>query len=161
MSVGIVKRITSEKTEGRMRYSGLLFFATVLCALATPCRAQTGTDWKLDDPQHVTATFPSANPTSITFDVDGVDNILQNLGRFRADMSPEISRGLAEGTVVFPVVDPIWQTQMDPKTGNIVLSIRDPRYGWLSYAIPRESGRKLGFSLLQSQAPAAPVSPRP
>ena len=144
-----------------MRYLGLLFFATALCALAPPCLAQTGTDWKLDDPHHVTVTFLFSKPTPITLDVKGVEDLLENLGRFRMKMSPEIPRALAEGTEVFPVVDPIWRIQDDPKTGAIVISIRDPRYGWLTYAMPRETASHLIY-VLQYQVNHSPLgSPKP
>lgn len=144
-----------------MRYLRLLFLATALFASATPCGAQTGTDWKLDDPHHVTVTFLFSNPTPITLDVKGVEDLLENLGRFRVQMSPEIPRAIAEGTVVFPVVDPIWRIQDDPKTGAIVITIRDPRYGWLSYAIPRETANHLIY-VLQYQVNHSPLgSPKP
>jgi hypothetical protein len=144
-----------------MRYLGLLFFVTALCTLATPCRAQTGTDWKLnDDRQHVTVTFLFSNPTPVTLDVKGVEDLLENLGRYRMNMSPEIPRSLAAGTEVFPVVDPIWRIQEDPKTRAIVISIRDPRYGWLNYAIARETASRLIY-VLQYQINHSPLVPGP
>lgn len=139
----------------------LLFIAMAFCALATPCRAQTGTNWQLnDDGKHVTVTFLFSNPTPVTLDVKGVDDLLENLGRFRMKMSPEIPRAPATGTEVFPVVNPIWRIQEDQKTGAIVIALRDPRYGWLAYAIPRETASHLIY-VLQYQVNHSPLVPRP
>jgi hypothetical protein len=144
-----------------MRYLRRLFIAVTLCALGTPCRAQTGTNWQLnDDRQHVTVTFLFSNPTPVTLDVKGVEDALENLGRFRMNMSPEIPREPAAGTEVFPVVNPIWRIQEDQKTGTIVIALRDPRYGWLAYAIPRETATHLIY-VLQYQVNHSPLVPRP
>jgi hypothetical protein len=135
-------------------YLKLLVYVTVLCALATPCRAQTRTDWKLeDDRQHLTVTFLFRNPTPVRLNVSDVEELLKRLGEFRTNMLPEIPQALADGTVVTAISNPDWRTELQPETGATLLHVRDQRYGWLTYAIPRAAARKLA-SLLQEQVSA-------
>jgi hypothetical protein len=131
-------------------YLKLLVVATALYALAMPCRAQTGADWKLeDDRQHLTVTFLS-NPTPVKLDVNDVEELLKRLGQFRSNMLPETPEALVDGTVVTAILNPDWRTELDQKSGATLLHVRDQRYGWLTYVIPRVAARKLA-SLLQEQ----------
>jgi hypothetical protein len=70
-------------------------------------------------------------------------------------MRPEISKTFALGQVVGAVSNPAWVTEPDAMLGNTLLHIRDPRFGWLHYLIPKEEARKLA-GLLQAQADAEP-----
>jgi hypothetical protein len=121
----------------------------------------TGPDWKLeDDYKSVTVTFPTNPPVALRLDIGGVDDILKNLGHFRAAMKPEIARAYAMGQKVGAVPDPIWVTEPDLMQGDSLLHLRDPRYGWLHYLLPRAEALKLG-QLLQKQAETPDQSPAP
>lgn len=121
----------------------------------------SGPHWKLDDEgKCVTVTFPTDPPISLKLDATEVDVLLSNLGDFRALMQPEHHRISPVGQTVQAIPDPMWYTQPDAMAGNPLLHIRDPRYGWLHYMIPRDEARKLaGF--LQTQADAPPLEPPP
>ena len=69
-------------------------------------------------------------------------------------MKPEIPMTYAMGQKVAAIPDPAWVTEAELMQGNTVLHIRDPRYGWLYYMIPKEEARKLvGFLQAQVDAP--------
>jgi hypothetical protein len=114
-------------------------------------------DWKLaDDRKSVLLTFPTNPPTAIKFDVAGIEDALQNLGKFRALMSPEVPKTHEKNQKVEAIPDPAWVTGIEMMQGNSVLHIRDPRYGWLHYMLPRQEARKLaGFLQKQVDTPLA------
>jgi hypothetical protein len=120
----------------------------------------SGPNWKLaDDREFVTIAFPTDPPAALRLNANQVDDVLDNLGALRAAMKREIPRTFALGQPVEAVADPIWATEPDALLGNSLLHLRDPRFGWLHYAIPKEEARKLA-RLLQSQADAPPPGQR-
>jgi hypothetical protein len=116
-----------------------------------------GSNWKLEDNQrHVTITFPTTPPAALQLDVAGIEDILTHLGDFRSVMWPEVTKiPPRRGDVVKAIPAPIWWTEPTAQ-GDTMLHIRDPRYGWLHYMIPREEARKLA-AYIQNQVDA----PRP
>jgi hypothetical protein len=121
----------------------------------------SGPNWKLeDDYKFVTLSLPTNPPAAIKMDVAGVEDVLKNLGEFRGAMKPEIPKTFVMGQKVAAVPDPIWVTEPDLMLGNSILHIRDPRYGWLHYLLPKEEARKLA-SFLQAQADTPPPEPKP
>lgn len=120
----------------------------------------TGPNWKLnDDLKTVTLTFPTNPPVALRLDVSQVEDVLKNLGEFRASMAPEVPQTYAMGQKVGAVSNPAWVTEPDLMVGDSLLHIRDPRYGWLHYLIPREEARKLA-TFLQNQVEAEPPGTR-
>lgn len=116
----------------------------------------SGPNWKLeDDLKTVTVTFPSNPPVAIQISVSELELMLENLGEFRALMQPEIPRSWPMGQKFEAVSDPMWVTEPEMMQGNSVVHIRDPRYGWLHYMIPREEAKKLA-AYLQKQAETLP-----
>ena len=125
---------------------------------------QAGPNWKLeDDLKTVTVTFPTNPPTALKLDAAGVEDLLKNLGEFRAHMKPEIAAEWELGQKVGAVPDPRWYSESELMMGNSLLHLRDQRFGWLHYVLPRESARELGMVLLaQADAPVpAPLGDKP
>ena len=114
-----------------------------------------GPDWKLeDDLKTVTVTFPSDPPVALKLDADEVDDTLRNLGEFRASMDPPIPEDHPLGQKTGAIPDPKWVTEPEIMAGNSLLHIRDPRFGWLHYLLPRVEARKLAeFLLNQTDQP--------
>jgi hypothetical protein len=114
-----------------------------------------GPHWKMDDDlKTVTVTFPTEPPVSLTLDVAAIEEMLKFLGIFRAGLAPEIPMWFALGQTVEAIPDPAWITEADAMLGNSLLHIRDPRYGWLHYMIPRAEARKLaGYLQMQVDTP--------
>jgi hypothetical protein len=101
-----------------------------------------GPELKLDgDGQNVTATFPTNPPVSMKLSTADIEATLKILGSLREQMQPEVPDAMADGDE--PVADPVWETAPDEPQQNALLRIRDPRYGWLLYAIPNEEAKKL------------------
>lgn len=110
-----------------------------------------GPNWKLeDDYEHVTLTLPTNPPVEIVFTTAQIDDLLRNLGMFRGTMKPAAAESYALGQTVEAIPNPAWKTQPDAMLGNSLLHIRDPRFGWLHYMIPKDEARKLA-GYLQSQ----------
>jgi hypothetical protein len=104
----------------------------------------TGPNWKLEDDQTtLTITFPSIPPVALVWTASAVDEHFEKLGELRATMTPEIPKTWALGQTFLAVPDPAWMTEPDALIGNSILHIRDPRFGWLHYMIPREGARQL------------------
>jgi hypothetical protein len=115
-----------------------------------------GPSWKLeDDLVTITITFPTTPPVSIAWSASIVDEVLQNLGNLRAHMTPAFSESWTLGQTVFAISNPGWTTEPDALLGNTLLHIRDPRFGWLHYMLPRHEARKLADAL-QDQVNAPP-----
>ena len=116
----------------------------------------TGPNWKLDDDfKTVTVTFPTDPPVSLRIDAAGLDQMLENLGLFRASMTPPHDASFALGQKVSCILNPAWVTEPDAMLGNSILHLRDPRFGWQHYLIPRDEARKLG-EMFQKQADLPP-----
>ena len=115
-----------------------------------------GVNWKLeDDLKSVTISFPSKPPVGLRFNTAEVDETLKNLGEFRASMQPPIPANWSLDQKVEAIPDPAWYTEPEMMMGNSILHIRDPRFGWLHFLLPRENARKLG-ELLTRQAVTPP-----
>jgi hypothetical protein len=109
-----------------------------------------------EDLKSVTLTVPADLSVALRFTVAEVDNLLKNLGGLRALMKPEFPRDYIGGQRVGCIADPIWASESDVFMGNSLLHIRDPRYGWLHYMLPKNEARKLGGHLLRQADKMAP-----
>lgn len=121
-------------------------------------------NWKLeDDHKTVTLTFPATSTSPvIVFSLNAaeIENMLENLGHFRALMQPPRQpQKFSLGQKVEAIFNPAWATEPDALNGDSLLHLRDPRFGWSHYLIPREEARKLAATLqtqVNSQPPAPP-----
>jgi hypothetical protein len=126
-------------------------------------------NWNLDDDhRHVVVTFQTTPPTSLKMDIGEVEGVIAGLGALRADMWPQVSKAykLGQGIIDDPVVDPNWATEpaMINRGFHTILHIRDTRFGWLHYALPRDEARNLA-TLIQHQLdlprpPATDTTPK-
>lgn len=118
-----------------------------------------GPNWNLEnDRKTVTVTFPTVPPIQLRLDVNEIENMLSHLGEFRALMNPPFPADFAMGQKVGAIPNPAWVTEPELMNGDSLIHIRDPRYGWLHYMIPREQSKKLA-GLLQTQADIPPPAP--
>ena len=108
-------------------------------------------NWQLHaDRKSVSATFANNPLMSLKVDVDGIDNLHKTLGELRGRMSPEVEKTLGKNETIAAVANPSWVVRPAPTKGDSLLHLRDPRYGWLHYLIPRAEATKL-LAFLQSQ----------
>ena len=115
-----------------------------------------GLNWNLDgDRNSVTLSLPTVPPVAVKLSAEAVDDVLRNLGDFRARMRPPVASAWPPAQKFHAIAGPRWVTEPEVMMGNSVLHIRDPRYGWLHYVLPRRSARKLA-RLLAAQADAPP-----
>jgi hypothetical protein len=95
----------------------------------------------------VTMTFQADPPIRVDLDVEEVADIIRNLGEMRALMQPEHSMDLPDAADSKVVFNPRWVCEHEPVLAHSILRIRDRRYGWLHYAIPRDVGDELASTL--------------
>ena len=83
----------------------------------------------------------------IILDAASLSQTIETLSAIRAGMDEEVPRELDPGTRLLTVPDPIWQTQRptDPHAppDSVLLALRDPGRGWLSFLLPGNEARKL------------------
>ncbi len=116
----------------------------------------TGPNWNLEeDLKTVTVTFASEPPVALQLNVADIDDMLKNLGAFRASMLPLHDHSFTPGQKVMAIPNPAWMTEPDALLGDSLLHLRDPRFGWQHYVLSRNEARKLGV-LLQKQADTPP-----
>src|SRR5262245_35645916 len=95
-------------------------------------------DWRLDnDKKAVTITFPTEPPMSYKMQTSVVDDLLRAVGMLRAHMLPEHGYEDLTHKKTDPIINPHWAAGSELLNGDIVLKIRDPRYGTLSFLLPR------------------------
>lgn len=121
----------------------------------------SGLKFELRSDGMVSMTIPTEpEETTVVIDTGTVVDILNNLGDFRSAMKPEVPKEWKPGQKVLAQVDPIWYTEPEMMQGNTLLHLRDQRYGWLHYLIPRPEAKKLGQLLIQ-QAEIPSPEPTP
>ena len=112
--------------------------------------------WELDDElKTLSIIFPTDPPVAFVLDAEAVSKLIDSVGQIRAQMPPPHQETWKGGQMVDAVLDPHWYSEPDALLGESLLHIRDPRFGWLHYALPRESARALG-TLLVHQADDIP-----
>ncbi len=100
--------------------------------------------WELSADHHsVTLTLPGNPPAKLKLDAAGVEELLATLGKIRLGLSPEVPRGLADGQAINVLPNPFWIMAPAGAVGDALLHLRDPRYGWLHYQIPKSESSKL------------------
>lgn len=115
-------------------------------------------NWKLDeDLKTVTVTFPTDPPVVLKLNAAGVDALLHGLGGLRMQMEPQPPPDFATGQQFVAARSPNFVTEVDEFQGHSVLHLRDPRFGWLHYAIPNEQARKLAVSLAMQANSTLPL----
>ena len=101
-----------------------------------------GTEWKVDKHLNtMTITLSTSPSVVIRWTADQVDDHLRKLGELRTKMKPPHPRNFALGQVVRGIANAPWATETDTMLGNSILHIRDPRFGWLNYLIPKAEAR--------------------
>lgn len=86
--------------------------------------------------------------TETTVDVDALKAIISALGELRSAMLPEEPGEFVPPQPVLAISDPPWTAEPEQFDECILLHLRDPRFGWLSYSLPKSSAAKLGTHLL-------------
>ena len=137
--------------------SGLLFVA---CYSNFARAGASDISFKLtDDKKSVVLTLTKRSSGPLKLDADEVDQMLQRLGQVRATMQPEIPRALPREEQTLAVGNPALAIAA-LRDGGSVLHVRDPRYGWLHYAIPAPALQELATMLANLSSPAPPAPGR-
>jgi hypothetical protein len=105
--------------------------------------------------EFVTMIYPTNPPVAVQLNVLQVEKMLAIIGDYRSVMEPEVVAEHVPQQNVSAISSPIWQIESDPLSGNTLLRLRDPRFGWLQYLISNGEAEKLAQHL-QSEASTLP-----
>ncbi|HET9848687.1 MAG TPA: hypothetical protein VFR68_09055 [Candidatus Dormibacteraeota bacterium] len=130
--------------------------AVALCAMSawaqtapnTMADQQPPMKWELsDDRRDVIVTFPQ-EPTA-SLDAGEVDRLLNGLGEIRAAMWPPYPNDYPPAQTVNALLNPSWVVEGIQDSEDVLVNIRDPRFGWLHYRISREVADQLAAGISQ------------
>lgn len=100
--------------------------------------------WALnDDRKSATATFSDNPPVYLNYDVAAVEELQKSLGAIRGAMVPEVAAAPGENEQIAAIANPSWVIRPARTSGDCLLQLRDPRFGWLHYFIPKAEAAKL------------------
>jgi hypothetical protein len=124
-----------------------LLCSTPTWAQTSPSAApQSSINWNVSEDHRSVTLSVDATPTA-TYDAAQVEGILAGLGQVRASMLPVYPPNYELGQPIIQAArDPGLATEL-ATDGHTMLHIRDPRYGWLHFAISREAAGKLAAAL--------------
>jgi hypothetical protein len=136
----------------------------LLCSMSTSAQTspsggpQSSINWNVSEDHRSVILSVNATPTA-TYDAVQVEGILAGLGQVRASMLPAYPDHYELGQPNIQAArDPGLATEL-ASDGHTLIHIRDPRYGWLHFAISREAAGKLA-AVLQRQVDNPPRSPK-
>lgn len=75
-------------------------------------------------------------------DAAGAEAHVRQVAEQRAGLAEPVPQGLAVGAPLEGVFDPVWHVQ-DAPDGVVILALRHPGLGWLSFALPPEEVQPL------------------
>jgi hypothetical protein len=90
-----------------------------------------------------TLTLPLEPPISLVIKPAELLRLIKSLGELALTVKPTIPDDWQAGQKVLFCTDPTWHAATDVMTGNGVLHLKDPRFGWLHYSFPQESVKKI------------------
>lgn len=85
----------------------------------------------------------------LRLDAQGVDLLVSQLGRARERMQPAHPEAYPSKEPGRAVADPQHVVDVDLRTENPLLHVRDPKFGWLHYMLTRAKCRRLAEELRQ------------
>jgi hypothetical protein len=108
---------------------------------------QDTAQWELKDHgKLITITLPTRH---LEFTADELAAFIHALGDLRSRMTPKIPQTLPVSDGHEAHQNPCYQCEQDHLRSGSLLHLRDPRYGWLHFLVPKNEARKLGEVLLQ------------
>jgi hypothetical protein len=97
--------------------------------------------------------------TQIELTASELDAVLGVLGEARAIMRDKVTFETPQvrGARELMVLDPAWRTdpQLHPALSGIVVRLRHPGFGWLTFLLPHHEARSLGNWLTQNSQPTS------
>jgi hypothetical protein len=108
----------------------------------------------LPDCKSVLVERPEPLPAVYCMELPTVESLLAVLGDVRRRMLPQVAETWPVDMRVDCVRDPRWSLWTDRLAGDVILHVRDARFGWLHYVITRDEARRFATAILaQLEAP--------
>ena len=92
----------------------------------------------------------------IHLDAGSLEQHIHDLGKHRAALNDQVPRELDPGSRLEAIYDPVWRTAAVDSDGQhgIVLALRHPGLGWLSFLLPFNEAANLGDWLVGHAKPS-------
>jgi hypothetical protein len=101
----------------------------------------------------------SPEPTRLMIPVNRADELVADIGRIRQTMEPMVPPAVPPGAKIDVVANANFRIWADEFEGFPMLSVRDPRFGWLHYRLGRDGALQVAKAI-QQEAEKAPETPK-
>lgn len=108
----------------------------------------------------LTVKYHGPQPYALTMTTGAVEEVIANYGAARTAMLPPVAEAWTPSTTVEATRDPAWLIETDAFAGDVLVHVRDVRFGWLHYIFTKDRARALGAALVQKADTPAPVAGR-
>lgn len=115
------------------------------------------------NPETQTVTLSDETNPAAVLEIDAaqLEQLLQGLGEMRTRIEPRVEAEWQPGRSVQAITNPRFSAEVPKDKDFTVLHLRDPRFGWLHYAVPLpECGRLAEFLARAANRNAAPQPPQ-
>jgi hypothetical protein len=108
------------------------------------------------DAQELTIEIRPHNTNLMKVTAESADRILDFFGTARATLRPAVAQEWISTEAVEAERDPRVFLTQDRLAGDVLLHVRDPRFGWLHYVLTKNYARLLGEELIRRADKPAP-----
>jgi hypothetical protein len=91
---------------------------------------------------------PEPMPTLYFKECKVIEQDIAGLGDLRAELTPPVAETWPGGPVSGCRRDPAYSIEHDALAGDVLLHLRDERFGWLHYIITRDRARDFANKIL-------------
>lgn len=94
---------------------------------------------KAEDGRHLAIRLEQDGETlgEVRLDAAAAEQHVQQVAEQRAGLADEVPAKLKSGSPLTATFDPVWQVQ-GAEGGVVIMALRHPGLGWLSFALPPE-----------------------
>ncbi len=111
---------------------------------------------------NVTIKCPTKpEPTWLMLPVNRAEELVHEIGKVRQSMSPSVPEEVPPGALIEVVSNSSFGVWSNPVNEQLlVMSVRDPRFGWLYYNLSRDAAIALAMNLKQAAETPPPAPPK-
>lgn len=80
---------------------------------------------------------------SAVLDISDLDSLIENLAAIRLDLMPPAPQQISRTHQYVVETNPRWQTVRNPLFDGLIVFFRHTGFGWLGFAVPRQSMKNL------------------
>ena len=101
--------------------------------------------------------FMNSMNGTVVLETAALDQLIGGLGRARGQIAPPVREEYEVGQHRDVISDPRSALEVEALNGDVFLTIRDPRFGWLRFLFSKDEARQLGIQLQEAAEQAPPA----